>query len=137
MTPNSPNSRLARLGAVVVGGGFAVFILGLFPGLVGLDFTPGIGLLQIGVFLAGLSLMTLGSYLYLSATRHRARPWRLRNDIGVRLMATGLVMAFASGFADVLGIGSNYGHPVFGPLKAAGVGLSIFIIIVGTWLYAS
>ena len=99
---------------------------------------PGIGLVQIGVFLAGLSLMTLGTYIYLSATRHRGKPTRLRQDTGVRLMATGVIIAFASGFADVLGIGSHYGlqRPLFGPLQAAGVALSMLIIVVGIFLYS-
>jgi hypothetical protein len=133
----SPN-RLAQAGVAIVAVGFVGFVIGLFPGLIQMDATAGIGLLQIAVFLAGLTLMTLGSYIYLYATRHRARPTRLRDDIGVRLMATGVIIAFATGFADVLGIGSHYGveRPLFGPLQAAGLGLCMVIIVVGIFLYA-
>ena len=138
MKPNSSPNRLAQAAVAVVAAGFVIFIIGLFPGLLELDATPGIGLLQIGVFLFGLTLMTLGSYIYLYATRHRGQPTRLRQDIGVRLMATGVIIAYASGFADVLGIGSQYGaeRPLFGPMQAAGVALSILIIVIGMFLYS-
>lgn len=138
MKPNSSPNRLAQTALVLVAAGFVIFIIGLFPGLLDLDATPGIGLLQIGVFLVGLTLMTLGSYIYLYATRHRGQPTRLRQDIGVRLMATGVIIAYASGFADVLGIGSQYGaeRPLLGPMQAAGVALSILIIVFGMFLYS-
>jgi len=136
--PDLSASRLARVGAVIVAVGLVIFVIGLDPGVIGLDLTPGIGLIQIGVFLFGLALMTLGAYIYLYATRHRGQPPRLRHDIGVRLMATGLVAAFATGFADVLGIGSQFGaeRPELGWLQATGVGLSILIILVGIFLYS-
>ena len=138
MKPNSSPNRLAQTALVLVAAGFVIFIIGLFPGLLDLDATPGIGLLQIGVFLVGLTFMTLGSYIYLYATRHRGQPTRLRQDIGVRLMATGVIIAYASGFADVLGIGSQYGaeRPLLGPMQAAGVALSILIIVFGMFLYS-
>ncbi len=138
MNPNPGSSRLAYAGAVVVAVGFVVFLIGLFPGLIGLDVTPGIGLLQIVTFLVGLALMTLGAYIYLYATRHRAQEPRLREDIGTRLMATGVVVAIASGLADVLGIGSQYGmeRPILGWLQATGVVLSVLIIVFGIILYS-
>jgi hypothetical protein len=136
--PFSLPNRLAQAAVALVAVGFVIFIIGLFPGLIHLDFTPNIGLVQIGVFLVGLALMTLGSYIYIYATRHRVRTPRLRHDIGVRLMATGVIIACASGFADVLGFGSHYGaqQPLFGPLQATGVALSMFIIIFGIFLYS-
>ncbi len=138
MKPHSSPNRLAQAAVAIVAAGFVIFVVGLFPNLIELDFTAGIGLLQIGVFLVGLGLMTLGTYIYLYATRHRGQPARLRQDIGVRLMATGVIIAFASGFADVLGIGSHYGaqRPLFGPLQAAGVALSMLVIVVGIFLYS-
>jgi hypothetical protein len=136
--PNSSPNRLAQAAVAIVAAGFVTFVIGLFPRLIQLDVTPGVGLVQISVFLIGLALMTLGSYIYLYATRHRARPARLREDIGVRLMATGVIIACASGFADVLGIGTHYGveQPLFGPLQAASVALSMFIIVFGIFLYS-
>lgn len=139
MKRNSPPNRLAQAAVAIVAAGFVIFVVGLFPGLLQLDFTAGIGLLQIGVFLVGLALMTLGTYIYLYATRYRGQPMSLRQDIGVRLMATGVIIASASGFADVLGIGTHYGiqRPLFGPLQAAGVALSMLVIVIGILLYSS
>jgi hypothetical protein len=136
--PDLNTSRLARFGVATVVFGFFVFIIGLYPDLIRLGLTAGIGLLQIGTFLLGITIMTLGAYIYASATRHRALPRRLREDIGLRLMATGLVIAYTTGFADVLGIGSNYGteRPLLGLVQAAGVALGVFVIIVGIFLYA-
>lgn len=136
--PDLGNSRLARFGVILIVAGFFIFIVGLFPDLIRLGLTPGIGLLQIGLFLFGLSIMTLGGYIYAYATRHRGMVRRLRHDIGVRLMATGLVIALATGFADVLGIGSHFGadRPLLGPLQAIGIAFSVVIIGVGIIMYA-
>jgi|SRR5579859_782577 len=87
--PGRTSGSRARLAVTVIVFGFFVFLIGLFPGLVRLDLTPGIGLLQITVFLLGISLMTLGAYSYISATRHPAGPHRLGESIGVRLMGSG------------------------------------------------
>ncbi|MEP7359300.1 MAG: hypothetical protein ABI847_18755, partial [Anaerolineales bacterium] len=57
-------SRLARFGVGVVVFGFFFFIVGVFPDLIRLGLTPGIGLLQIGAFLIGITIMTLGAYIY-------------------------------------------------------------------------
>jgi hypothetical protein len=136
--PNLSTSRLARFGVATVVFGFFVFVIGVYPDLIRLDLTPGIGLLQIGTFLFGITVMTLGAYIYAYATRHRALSRSLREDIGLRLMATGLVIAYTTGFADVLGIGSNYGaeRPLLGPVQAAGVALGVLVIVVGIFLYA-
>jgi hypothetical protein len=136
--PDLSRSRLARFAVATIVFGFFVFILGLFPDLIRLGLTPGIGLLQVGLFLLGISIMTLGAYIYAYATRHRAMPRRLREDVGVRLMATGLVIAFATGFADKLGIGSHFGaeRPLLGPLQALGIFMGVCIIGLGIILYA-
>ncbi len=136
--PNLNTSRLARFGVGTVVFGFLLFVIGVFPEIIRLSITPGIGLLQILILLLGATVMTLGAYIYAYATRHRAQPRRLREDIGVRLMATGLVIAYGAGFADVLGIGSHYGaeRPLLGLLQAAGIALGFFVTIVGILMYA-
>jgi hypothetical protein len=136
-TPGA-QGRLVAVTIALIAAGFFLFVIGLFPGLFGLDWTPGIGLLQITTLLLGLTVMTLGAYVYARLTRPKAEPERsLRADIGVRLMATGLVVAYGSGYADLLGIGSGgHGGPlVFGPVKAAGVALGVLVIAVGLFLY--
>jgi hypothetical protein len=136
--PDRGSSRLARFGVATVVFGFFVFVLGVFPEIIRLGLTPGIGLLQIGIFLLGTSVMTLGAYIYAYATRHRAMPRRLREDVGIRLMATGQVIAYATGFADKLGIGSHYGaeRPLLGLLQASGIALGILVTVAGIFLYA-
>jgi hypothetical protein len=136
--PNLQTSRLARFGVATVVFGFTIFVIGVFPDLIRLGITPGIGLLQVGAFLFGITVMTFGAYIYAYATRHRAQPRGLREDIGLRLMATGLVIAYTTGFADVLGIGSNYGaeRPLLGFFQAMGVAMGVAVIVVGIILYA-
>lgn len=138
MSGDLRQSRLARAGVATIVFGFFVFVIGIFPELIQLGLTPGIGIFQIFTFLFGISVMTLGAYVYAYATRHRAMPPRLREDVGVRLMATGVVIAWACGFADVLGIGSHFGveRPLFGPFQAVGVTLGVFVSIFGIFLYS-
>jgi len=139
MSQDPRQSWLARTGAGVVGIGFGLFLVGIFPRPVGLDITPGIGLLQIFTFLCGTAFMTLGAYIYMYATRHRAQPLSLRQDIGLRLMATGVVISFVTGLADVIGIGTHLGNEraFFGPVQAWGVALGVLTIIVGLAAYAT
>ena len=131
-------SRLSQLGAAIIGVGLVPFLIGVFPDLVRVDFTSGLGLLQITALLFGIVVMTLGAYTYMYATRHRSRPRRLREDIGVRLMATGLVVAGTTGLADVIGIGTHFGQqrPFFGPVQAGGVALGVALIVAGILLYS-
>ena len=136
--PNLSTSRLARFGVVLVVAGFFLFVIGIFPDLIRLGLTPGIGLLQIGIFLFGTTIMTAGAYIYAYATRHRAMPRRLREGVGIRLMATGQVIAYATGFADVLGIGSHFGaeRPLLGLLQTSGIALGMLVTVAGIFLYA-
>ncbi len=136
MKPDRVSRRLLKIGLGLVGLGLLVFLIGMRPDLLHLDFTPGIGLLQITVFLIGLTFITSGAYLGLYAIRRRGRPPTLRATVATRLMATGLVTAYAAGYADVLGIGSHPQHPLFGPLQALAVAASVVIIGIGLVLYS-
>jgi hypothetical protein len=137
--PNAHLSWLARTGAGVVGIGFGLFLVGVYPRPIGLDVTPGIGLVQIFTFLMGTGFMTLGAYIYMYATRYRGQPLSLRQDIGLRLMATGVVIAFVTGLADVIGIGTHQGTELayFGPVQAWGVAIGVLTIIIGIAAYSS
>ena len=138
MTPAGHSNGLARTAIPVIVAGFFVFLIGIFPGLIRLELTEGMGIVQIGVFLFGIMVMTLGAYLYLRATRHQPEPRRLREDVGVRLMATGVVICFTTGFADLLGIGSHFGseRPLFGAIQGLGVAFGVFIIVAGIVIYS-
>ena len=137
---NNANSRTSseRLAVTVIVLGFFVFVIGRFPGLIRLNLTPGIGLLKITVFLLGITLMTLGGYMYVRATRRQAGPHRLAELLGVRLVGTGLVICYVTGYADILGIGTERsGEPLlFGPLQATGVALGVLVTVLGLIIYS-
>ena len=54
-------------------------------------------------------------------------------DIGLRLVATGYVIAVFSGMADVFGMGSQSAPlaPYFGPVQALGVLIGEIVIALG------
>jgi hypothetical protein len=132
-TKNSSKRRI-RNGLVMVILGFLVFMIGAEPGLFRLDRSPVTGFVQITVFLIGLALMCLGGYLSL-ATLWNGEEKTIVADIGLRLVATGYVIAVGSGMADVFGFGSQPNaqvpYPSFGPWQAGGVMLGEVVIIVG------
>lgn len=139
--PTTPlhESRLARFGITLIVFGVLVFAIGLFPQAINLDITEGIGLMQIYVFLGGVGIMTLGGYVYAYATRHRSQARRLREDIGLRLGATGYVICVVSGLSDVLGIGTHNSpdvRPYLGPWQAVGILVGLGVIVFGVGLYA-
>jgi hypothetical protein len=124
-----------RTGVVALLLGLVIFILGVDPGLFGLDRSPVTGFVQIIVFLGGLAMMWTGGYLALNALwtdRQKSIP----ADIGSRLLSTGYLISFTSGLADVFGFGSQPlpGIPYFGDLQANGVMLGMAVSIVGLLL---
>jgi len=112
--------------------GFFIFILGTSPELFGLDRSPVIGFVQITVFLLGLALICIGGYLSLMSM-WRGKPRTIGADIGLRLVATGYVIAVVSGLADVFGFGSQPWPvvPRFGRWQSRGVLVGEVIIAVG------
>ena len=112
--------------------GFAIFIMGTSPELFGLDRSPVIGFVQIAVFLIGLAIICIGGYLSL-ISMWNGRQRTIGADIGMRLVATGYVIAVASGLADVFGFGSQPWPqiPSFGRWQSRGVLIGEVIIAVG------
>ncbi|MDX1416090.1 MAG: hypothetical protein R3293_17970 [Candidatus Promineifilaceae bacterium] len=123
---------LIALGLLLVG-------LAFVADFVGLDLTPGFGMIQMVALLAGLSLLTLASFLYLYSLRPKDAPHSLQADIGVRLGATGLVFTYVTGFSDLIGIGThvnpNFARPFVGPLQIGGILLGVIMIFAGLVLY--
>ena len=119
--------------------GLLLSILSLGAELLGLDLTPGFGMVQMFQLLVGLVCLTLAGFLYLRSLRPRGAPRSLQADIGVRLAATGLVFAIVSGLADLIGIGThvepNFVRPFVGPLQLGGLALGILAILGGMALY--
>lgn len=139
--PQQEASRLARISISLIVIGFFIFLIGVYPDLVRLNANPQVfGILQILTFLFGMSLMTLGGYLFLYTTIHHAREHRLRHDVGLRLVGTGYVFCAASALADILGFGSHNitssETSYFGPVQVIGVLIGAAIILVGLFLYS-
>ena len=124
----------------------ALFVLGLILSvialsaeLVGLDLTPGFGMVQMFQLLLGLTLLTIAGYLRIHSLRPPDAPRSLQADIGIRLGATGLVLAYVTGLADLIGIGTHvepsFGRPHVGPLQMGGLILGTLMIAAGLLLY--
>lgn len=126
-----------RIGLGVVILGFLIFTLGVDPGLFRLDRSPVVGFVQIAVFLVGLAFICFGGFLALN-TLWDGEEKTIPADIGFRLVATGYVIAAASGMADVFGFGSQPlpDIPYFGPWQASGVMLGQVMIAFGFFLAA-
>jgi hypothetical protein len=124
-----------RLGLGVTIFGFIVYLLGAEPGLLGLDRSPVVGFVQIATFLVGLGIICIGGYISLVALWNGEQK-SIASDIGLRLVATGYVIAVASGMADIFGFGSNNYPtiPVFGVYQQLGVMVGELVIAVGLLL---
>lgn len=125
-----PKGRLKfGLGMAIVG--YLIFLIGARPSLFGLDRSPVVGFVQISVFLLGLGIITMGSYLTLNSLWPDGKK-SIAADIGSRLVSTGYVISVFTGMADIFGLGS---HPLpdvfFGPLQARGMSLGMATIAVG------
>jgi hypothetical protein len=117
------------LGLTILGD--LVFLLGARPSLFNLDRSRVIGFVQISVFLVGLGIIVLGSYLTLNALWPPGKK-TIAADIGTRVISTGYVICVFTGMADIFGLGSHRLPDVFfGPLQARGVAIGMATIAVG------
>jgi hypothetical protein len=124
--------RRARTGLILTLAGFLVFLFGSRPGMFGIDRSPIIGFVQIAVFLVGLAIICIGGFISLTSLWYE-RPTSIAADIGLRLVATGYVIAVFAGMADIFGFGS---HPLpqlpfFGEWQARGVEVGQAFIALG------
>lgn len=112
--------------------GLVIFLIGIRPGLFGLDRSPVMGFIQIATFTIGLGIIAIGGYFGLSGFwKNRART--IAADIGSRLVATGYVIVVFAAMADIFGFGTQVRPqlPHFGPWQATGVEIGQVIILVG------
>lgn len=125
-------NRRVRAGLILVTIGVLLVVLGLEPGMFGLDRSPVVGFVQISVFLLGLALVCFGGYISFSV-QWIGRERTIAADIGLRLVSTGYIMAVTSGLADVFGFGTQPwpAIPLFGPLQVLGVTIAEGFIAVG------
>lgn len=127
-----PSRMRIRFGLTLTLIGVLVFLIGVRPALFGLDRSPVVGFIQIGVFLIGLAIICVGGYIGLmSFWRNGTRT--IAADIGSRLVATGYVVAVFAGMADVFGFGTQVPPriPLFGPWQATGVQIGEALIAIG------
>jgi len=127
--------RWARRWVTLVILGVLVFVVGIAPGLIGMDRSRVIGFIQMGVWLTGLGLVLLGGFLAVRVVRN-GRPMSLRAEIGTRLIATGFVVSATATLADFLSIGSHRLPWVyFGPLQVGGLVAGVILSLIGVLLY--
>ncbi len=119
--------------------GIILSAMSLGAELLGLDLTPGFGIVQMFQLLLGLTALTFASFMYLKQRRPDNAPRSLQADIGVRLAATGLIFAYVTGLSDIIGIGTHvepsFERPFVGPLQLGGLVLGVLSIIAGLLLY--
>lgn len=119
--------------------GIALLIFSVAVDRLGIDLTPGFGLVQMVELLLGITLLTIAGFITIQSRRRRHVPRSLQADIGVRMAATGLVFAYVAGLSDLLGIGTHVGpefsRPFVGPLQLIGLIIGILSIVVGALLY--
>jgi hypothetical protein len=128
--------RWARRWMTLVLFGFVVFIIGVEPDLIGMDRSPVVGFVQLYTWLSGLAILLASAYMTVRVVRN-GRPLSLRAEVGVRLIATGYVVAVAASFADFLGIGSHTlrGGLYFGEVQVLGLVIGLLTSLVGVILY--
>ena len=129
-TGNFPRFR-ARLGLTLTLLGFITFLLGLAPGMFGLDRGISIGFFQIITILIGLGLLAWGASLTLGSFWVASQK-SLLADFGSRVVATGYVICVFTALADAFGFGTNRLPDIFlGTLQSRGVLIGMGIILVG------
>jgi hypothetical protein len=125
---------LGALGAVIA-------LMGLFPGVTGIQPGRGIGVLQFVTIQAGFILLIMGAILYVTFTFYDGRPVNFAQRISVRLALTGLIFSAMAGLSDVFGFGSHLPTPTseafFGPLQALGTIIGFGVAALGVLLYAA
>jgi hypothetical protein len=103
--PNGNSTRRIRVSLGLALFGLFVFVLGARPALFGLDRSPVVGFVQLAVLLVGLGFICLGGFISMREL-WPSRKLSILADVGLRLVATGYLVALFSGLADVFGFGS-------------------------------
>jgi hypothetical protein len=134
-------AKLSQIGIAIVFLGVVIAVIGLFPGVIGLEQSPGIGIVQTLVILAGFTTLTMGALLFVQTAYYPGIKHNLAQQIGFRLSLTGLVLAIAAGLADLLGYGSQPPgvegqRPFLGNWQAFGLLSGFAIASVGVLIVA-
>jgi hypothetical protein len=131
--------RLSQFGVFLMVLGGIVLFLGLFPGAVDMDSTPGIGIAQMIGMMAGLLLLVAGAYVIARGLMPPNLGHSLLRDVGIRMGLTGMVFAAAATLADSMGFGSHSGGtgPLFGWLQTTGMLFGFVMAAAGVLIYGS
>jgi hypothetical protein len=115
--------------------GLFIFLIGIWPDLIGMDRSPVVGFVQIGVWLTGLAILLIGAYATVRVVRN-GMDTSLRADIGIRLIATGYVIAAVASLADFIGVGAQRMPLIaFGPVQVIGLAIGVLVSLQGVILY--
>jgi hypothetical protein len=132
--------KYSQLSITIGALGVMIALIGLFPGIIGLDTVAGVGVLQVLVILLGFAVLFTGAYLFAKQVYYPGQPTTLAQDIGIRLTLTGMLIAAAGGLADVLGFGSHGStentRPLLGNLQATVFLGGVLLASSGVVVYA-
>ncbi|MGQ9848607.1 MAG: hypothetical protein ACUVSU_01005 [Aggregatilineaceae bacterium] len=132
--------RYSEISITVGALGIVITLIGLFPGIVGLEAAAGVGVLQVLVILLGFSILFSSAFFFARKAFYDGQPATLAQEIGIRLTLTGLLIAGAAGLADVLGFGSHPStpdsRPFLGRLQAIVFTGGILLASSGVLVYA-
>ncbi len=136
LSPLRPRQvRWARYWMTLVFIGFMIFVIGIEPDLIGMNRSKTVGFVQVEVWLVGLAILLTSAYASVRVVRN-SRPMSLRADIGVRLIATGYVVAGAASLADFIGLGAQeLPYVTFGPIQVIGLATGVTLSLIGLLLY--
>ena len=129
-----------RFGIAVGALGGMLILLGLFPTIMGVEPSPGFGILRTTTVLIGYTVMVLGAFVFVQSAYYPGQPHTLGQQIAVRLSMTGLLGSAAAGLADVLGYGSNptgpQSRPILGTYQTVGIVAGFILAALGVLLFA-
>jgi hypothetical protein len=132
-------SRFGQVGIAIAALGIMIAMMGLFPGMTGIEQTPGIGVVQVIMLLTGDALLIIGALIYVKFTFYYGIRSNLVQQIGVRLSMTGLLFASLAGLSDILGFGSHLRTETtdifFGWLQGVGIIACLTLASLGVLIY--
>lgn len=127
--------------AILVGTlGLVLCLIGLYPGVTGVEPKSGIGVLQIMIILLGMTLIITGAMIFAKIGFYPTEESNLSQRIAIRLSLTGLLISAAAGLSDLLGYGSNppdgpENFPILGPYQVAGMVVGFLVASAGVAMF--
>lgn len=140
LTPaQTRHQQLVQLGILVATLGGVLSLIALYPGITGVEPKSGIGLLQILILIASMTLIVFGLWLFVKVTFYPNSLPNLAQRVAIRLSLTGLLFAAGLGMSDILGYGSNppgeNSFPILGLYQVLGMGLGFLTACLGVVIF--